>query len=262
MNHHHYLSFALCAAGLLGALTACSGSKTYTIEGSLTDLDNFNQLPQEFHNVSIVSFDSDTLAHATIDGEGKFTITGTIDQPTLAVLALGEENMVTLVVEPGTIQVVIGEVSSVTGTEQNDALNEFATLTDDLEQYYVAKLYSTPVDEESDEDGDGISDSKAQLFNETITSYFHDVNALTDSIYNANYDNEVGLFMALTQIQSMSSSAEVKTKFGDNDHVMQSKLVQHLMEMLDAPADDFDEEGFEATEDSTEWEADDDADER
>jgi hypothetical protein len=68
--------------------------------------------------------------------------------------------------------------------------------------------------------------------------------------------------MALTQIQSMSSSDEVKTKFGDNDHVMQSKLVQHLMELLDTPADDFDEGGFEAPEDSTEWEADHDADER
>jgi hypothetical protein len=260
MSNKHYLSATLCAAGLLGALTACSDSKSYTLEGTITNLVALNQLDPSYHNVTIVSFDNDTLAQTTIDGEGKFTIKGTIDQPVLAVLTLSDESYVSLVVEPGTIDITIGEESSVTGTEQNDALNEFQTLTDDLEQYYMAKLYSTPEDEEAD--NDSVSAAKSQFFSEMLTGYFHDLNALTDSIYNANYDNEVGLFMALTQIQSMSSSDEVKTKFGDNDHVMQSKLVQHLMELLDTPADDFDEGGFEAPEDSTEWEADDDADER
>ncbi len=250
----------LCAAGALCALSACGGSKSYTIEGTVSG-DFLTYLNPNERVVYVVSFDRDTLGSATIDADGHFTLTGTIDAPILAYADVQAMPEAVFVLEPGHIQMDWDEEAHVSGTDGNDALNEFFTLSDDLEHYYVSKLYAQPdtTDENYSEE------TAAALFNETLNGYFQAMIHLTDSIYNENQDNPVGLYASLLSIQSMSSSAEVRAKFGDNDYIMNSGIVQHIMEELDNPTEpEYDVEGLDEgdLEESNEPESDDDAAER
>lgn len=229
MNHHyHYLSTVLCAVGLLGALTACRGNKSYTIEGTLPDVEILNDLSEEYRNVYIISCEEDTLCRATLDDAGKFSVTGEINHPQFALLHLGEDQILPLVVEPGHIEVTIEEWNAASGTEQNDAIAAFIQRASDIESYYMEKLASQQQAAAS-YDSLSVYHVSREQFLQIAQECNAATAAMTDSVYHANYDNEVGLFIAIYQVYNMPAE-DFKAKFGDNKHVMSCKMIQDAME--------------------------------
>jgi hypothetical protein len=232
--NHHYLSTALCAVGILGALTACSGNKSYTIEGTLPDVAILKDLPDEYRNVYIISCEEDTLCRATLDDAGKFTVTGAIDHPQFALLHLGDEQILPLVVEPGHIRVTIEEWNAPSGTEQNDAITAYLRRASDIESYYMEQLASQQ-QATATYDSLSIFNVSKENFLQIAEELQAATAAMTDSVYRANSDNEVGLFIAICQAYSMPAE-DFKAQFGDNKHVMSCKMIQAALEAAETPS--------------------------
>lgn len=215
----------LCAASALCVLTACNNGHQYTINGTLSP-EFFTQIDSVDRVISLVSLpDNDTLNTVQIDEDGNFTLTGTVDQPNLVNLALGEMGAIVIALEPGEIQVELGEGYSVTGTEANEAMSEYNTLSRDLEELYTEVLYAARDSAEAV----GAEVDYLGIINE----YTYELTHMTDSVYEANSQNLAGVYLAMIKMQHMSSVEEVHTTFDTNHYVMQNPIVKKMIELIE-----------------------------
>lgn len=100
------------------AMCACGGRKGFTVTGTLPE--------QAGAELALVTSSGDTLAVASADEAGLFTMKGNFEQPEQAVLVTDGDRVASLVVEPGTITLSAGEQRvNVTGTPANDAAMAF-----------------------------------------------------------------------------------------------------------------------------------------
>ncbi len=240
----------LCAASALCVLSACNSGHQYTINGTLSP-EFFTQIDSVDRVISLISLpDNDTLNTVQIDEDGNFTLTGTIDQPNLVNLALGEMGAIVIALEPGEIQVELGEGYSVTGTEANEAMSEYNTLSRDLEEYYTELLYAARDTAEAV----GAEVDYLSIINEYTDHLTH----MTDSVYEANSQNLAGVYLAMIKMQHMGSLEELHATFDANTYVMQNPIVQKMVELIEEydkeGAHDFDPEDMPT--DSAELEAD------
>ncbi len=230
-----HLVGGLCALTAAGVITACSGGKTLTIDGTLT-AELRSMLEPGDTLACLVTLEGDTLAQQRIADDGSFSLTYTVDETQLCLLELGPQINGIIVAEPGKLSVSLEEAQFIaTGTPQNDALTEYFTTATELENSTLQRIYSLP----QPSDSDSTLTTKQTNFSAIMNEYLASLQRLSDSIYNANFDNEVGLFMALSQMQSMNTSAEVRERFGDNEHVMSSPWVKEILDDMDNASADF-----------------------
>jgi hypothetical protein len=229
----------LCAASALCVLTACNGGQQYTINGTVAS-DLLTEMEASDRVVYLIQLlDNDTINTAAIDEDGHFSLTGTVTDPNLYNLAIGEMGGVPVALEPGTIEVEIGDSEDVvTGTEANDAISEYNTLSRDLEEFYTNVLYAARDSAEAaGADVDYLS---------IINEYTARLTAMSDSVYEANRQNLAGVYLAIFKLQQTGSVEEARAAFADNDYVMKNPLISRLIEILEEAAQegaqDFDPE--------------------
>lgn len=110
-------------------LSACAGTK-YQIDGhtSLTDLDGKKIYIKSIDGDQLNNVDSCEVVH------GKFRMEGALDTVHMALLYMGEQSLMPLVLEAAPVTICLSDTAwRVTGTEMNDKLYEFLNMKNRLE---------------------------------------------------------------------------------------------------------------------------------
>lgn len=180
------------------ALMVCSCGKKngYTITGNVTGLTG---------TVALMDETGESIAEAPVT-DGKFTIKGTVDEPSLVILSNEGQPMAMLVLEPGKIKIegTANDMLQVTGTEANDGNTAYTT-----QQYSIMERFYGA---SSDEERRAIAD---------------EMNAATETALNQNLNNYFGLYLLASMADSWSGDEIVaklnafptpvqNTKLGDN----------------------------------------------
>ncbi|MFV0468950.1 MAG: redoxin domain-containing protein [Dysgonomonas sp.] len=99
-----------------------SGTKTYTVNGTFAKND-FNGRKIYLQNLDLTSFDVVNIDSTVVD-QSKFRFTGSIAEPSLYFLSYEKENkpFVNLILESGTIEILVDTITNVKGTLLNDDL--------------------------------------------------------------------------------------------------------------------------------------------
>ena len=210
------------------ALTACKKNNTYTIEGSF-DIPLTFQLGDTVVErgpitgyVYLCSLDGMPFDSVQVVDE-KFTFTGPVDpdKPYFAYL-VSEYAAGMLVMEPGTIQAIVSEPVTFSGTPTNDAITDLMASVDSVGMLLANEMESLQ------------SQSDSALTESDIIpiylKYSTLVTEMVDSVYEANTDNLVGVYCANVKTAQARSSAEMKEIMEPmSDYVKESELLQlHL----------------------------------
>lgn len=144
------------------ALLACSCGKKngYTITGDVTGLTG---------NVTLMDENGDNIAEAPVT-DGKFTFTGTVDEPTLALLANEGQPMAMLFLEPGKIKVEgsTDDMLQITGTKANNGNTTFSN-----EQYAIMeRFYGASSEEERQAIAEEMKSGVANTIDQNLDNYF------------------------------------------------------------------------------------------
>jgi len=173
----------MCAAVAVMALCSCGKSNEYTIAG-VADMDELN-------GTMVYLIDGrDAVDSATI-ADGKFTMTGEVENPwvgTLVVRGTSMQAFVDVVVEPGTINVDMVN-NTLDGTPLNvkmksftDSMNDSALMTE-LKMY--TDMYYMAPDAEARAEAEKLYDSVADIATERTME-------LAWGLYRENGDNVLG----------------------------------------------------------------------
>ncbi len=110
---------------MAAALCACGGKKTFKVTGTLPE--------RAGDDLALVTSAGDTLATATADTTGLFTMKGDFEAPVLASLVNAKGRVTSFAIEPGTITIRQEEqFVRATGTPANDAAAAFNDLMVEL----------------------------------------------------------------------------------------------------------------------------------
>lgn len=144
------------------ALLACSCGKknSYTITGDVAGLTG---------NVTLMDENGDNIAEAPVT-DGKFTFTGTLEEPSLAILANNDQPLAMIFLEPGKIKIEgsSDNMLSITGTKANNNNTTFSN-----EQYaMMARLYGASSEEERQAVADEMKAGIANAIDQNLDNYF------------------------------------------------------------------------------------------
>lgn len=218
-------------------LTACNkNSDTYTINGSF-NLPETYQMGDSVYTmgpitgyVYLIGLNGDAIDSVQIV-DRTFTFTGLADanKPYFAYL-VSEYAAGMFVIEPGTMEAVIGEPVVVTGTPSNDTITALMERVDEIGVQMYEELSALQSDS-----GDNLSDSQITPI---YTKYSDMVNVMVEELYQKNTDNLVGVYCANVMTVQARSSQELEqllTRF--SQYVRDSELIQqHMSYLLEAEA--------------------------
>lgn len=144
------------------AILACSCGKknSYTITGDVAGLTG---------NVTLMNENGDNIAEAPVT-DGKFTFTGTLEEPSLAILANNDQPLAMIFLEPGKIKIEgsSDNMLSITGTKANNSNTTFSN-----EQYaMMARLYGASSEEERQAVADEMKAGIANAIDQNLDNYF------------------------------------------------------------------------------------------
>lgn len=182
---------------------SCGKKNSYTITGNVTDLTG---------TVALMNDSGDSIAEAPVT-DGKFTLTGTVDEPSIALLTNDGHPMSMLFLEPGKISVTgtANDMLQITGTKANDSNTAFTT-----RQYSIMeRFYGSSSEEER----------------HTIAD---EMNAATETALNENLDNYFGLYL-LTNVLDSWSGNEIISKLNEFPTAIQdTKLATQIRKHAEA----------------------------
>ncbi len=173
----------MCAAVAIMALCSCGKSNEYTIAG-VADMDELN-------GSMVYLLDGRSAVDSATIADGKFTMTGEVENPwvgTLIVRSTSMQAVVDVVVEPGTIDVDMVN-NTLDGTALNKKMNAFSNQMNDSAlmaelKMYTDMYYMAP-DAEARAEAEKMYDSIAKIAEERTLE-------LAWNLYRENSDNVLG----------------------------------------------------------------------
>lgn len=178
---------------IAAVITSCSTNDSYNINGKVDKSSDGDKV----YLIEFVDNDIDTIATAEINGQ-KFQIKGKADQPKLCFLVYQNDEFDAsseIVLENGEINVELGEISTISGTKENDTLNQFkkdaGVIQDDISEIY----------------NDIAGCSNENMYKELVDKYnakAKEMEDLTKKFVNENLDKVAGLYV----LEQISSSLE------------------------------------------------------
>lgn len=215
----------------IGALTLVSCQKnSYTIKGTIADAnyEGKNVYIQQLGENEMVTIDSVVVKN------GSFTVKGAADSTFLRFIALDEsvaKNVkgTPVFIEPGTIEVKIDSVATVSGTPVNNAYNAYTTTFADLnkkgralfEEYNKAKNEGTLTDALEEEIG-----NKFDKIND-------EMKALGFAFVKENITNEMGEYIFLTSANMFEPEQQKEILGLASDKFKAKEPIKHLITLIE-----------------------------
>lgn len=209
---------------LISAIIAsCSNNDSYKINGKVDKSSDGDKV----YLIEWVDNDIDTIAVAEINGQ-KFQIKGQADQPKLCFLVYQNEEYDAsseIVLENGNISVELGDKSTISGTKENEILNQFKkdaeVIQDDISEIY----------------NDIAGCSNASMYQELVEKYNEkakEMEDLTKKFVNDNLDKVAGLYV-LEQIASSMEEDELSNFVSRIPKSMENNVqAKKIKELYDA----------------------------
>ena len=234
---------------VLCLLTACSKPKEWTIQGSFDVSDTiqygdtfFLRPPLDGINVYLLDMNGDIIDTAKVENE-MFTMTGIAEEPQMRYLAC-EYCIGTVVVEAGTINVIMSDNFEATGTPNNDGISRLEGRLAELQEEGRTQILSqgmqdTPVSAQSD--------SVQQLMYAIYFDLMSKIAATIDSTAEAHPEDMIGVYAWSIKIGSVENAALLDTMLIQaSDYVRNSELMQARRAYLENQEkdQDFDPEEF------------------
>ena len=173
------LPFLFVIMGL--ALVSCRDNNTFTINGT-TEYEGCDGYP--------VYIRYGDVRDTTVVSGNTFSFSGKIDSPEIADITIENDQMKMMycyvVVEPGTIDVVVSPRSTSTGTELNDILSGYEFRKRERADVRRADIAALNADTELTDE------QKAEKLEEIWDVYYADSDALYYEIFNAHNNDAIG----------------------------------------------------------------------
>lgn len=214
----------ICAVALIAFMASCGNKNHYVINGTV-DMPELNGQTVYLLNMS---GDNDGPIDSTVIADGKFSFSGDVDEPWIAMMGCPEaQYIVSAVVEPGTIVI---KNDSIGGTLLNNRLQAFNAnfSIDDIEsqmEELIPLYYSAPNAKEREEIEHVIDSLEAEGNSIALEAYWQ--------LYNENSDNllAVNAMQNIVAIGNFSYSeldsiVKTATPTVANDKRVQAKLKQ------------------------------------
>lgn len=205
----------LLAMTALAVLCSCSHKRAdYTVTGTLTTIGQGD-------SIRLVAADEaqTPLGAAAVDKNGKFTIQGDLEQPTLALLTDDNGLPISMFfLERGTIRVAEDEAGELafTGTPSND---RFRPLNDSLSAIIVA--YNNLAPEASEAERDALRNRYDEVIEEAI---------------DANNDNLLGVYIFRSSYAEMEPAEARRQLERFSPEMQQTEMLKQVGTALDASA--------------------------
>lgn len=168
----------LLIASISSILFACSGVKTYTINGTMPDsLSNGTM-------VYLIDYGSNLTVDSCVVADAKFIFKGTATDslPILRIDALANSRYyANVVMEPGVINVNMDRRSQVGGAPLNDAYAMYSSSIDSIDNLYSRKLKSATQESEIDS---------------LEAVYEYELDEVVNKYITGNEQNPLGLYIA------------------------------------------------------------------
>ena len=228
---------ALAAAVL--TLSACQKTQTYTIQGKFDIPATFELGDTVIERgpitgyVFLYSLNQQRIDSAQIVDE-TFTMTGLADsKKPYYVYLISEYGANLAAIEPGQINVLIGEPMHVTGTPINDQIDQLMDRVDAIGLMLADEMETLGQDALLNE----------ETFVPVYNKYSSMVENLIDSVYQQNTDNLIGVYCANVKTSQARSVAEMEEMLAPlSDYVKNSELIQvhlnYLRQVESQPHDD------------------------
>lgn len=185
----------LCAAVILAAVS-CTTTPNYTVNGTVEDSTLSGT------TVYLTDYSADKTIDSCVITEGKFTFKGNVDSLSILRIDVGRL-FANILAENGTIDVNLGNPSTVAGSPLNIAMNEYNTKALKLRDDFFGRRETVSSDSTlNDTQKDSVY---AKLYSEyTLAS-----EAIQNPIFESNKNNALGVFIAWDKIGELSTSAQV-----------------------------------------------------
>ena len=150
----------LLIAAMAVMLCSCGKKNSYTITGNVTGLEG---------TVTLMNDAGDDIAEAPVT-DGQFTLQGTADEPSLALLSNNEQPLAMNFLEPGKITVAgeKNEALKITGTKANDS----NTALIDRQYEIMERFYTAGSEEERQAIADEMKGTIAEAMDANLDNYF------------------------------------------------------------------------------------------
>lgn len=228
------IPFLLLPVALV-ALSACNGNKPYTINGTLdlpaqipygdtvVDVPSFNDTW-----VYLFDFDYNPIDSALIE-DNKFHFEGEVkpDEVYYAQFAC-QLGQALIAIEPGDIEVYINPDIIVSGTPSNDCMADIDAALSNLNNDTYARLaqFTDNLHQIDQEPTEGDLKRFSDEFQRAM-------NAVLDSAYEDNKNNQGAAYAVLMKLVSCNSSKEFEQKIAEYpEKVQQNELIQTSLKML------------------------------
>lgn len=223
---------AICFAALLAS---CSKDNTFVINGSFDIPTSFQYgdtiIERGPIEGSVYLYDvNEVLIDSVAIADEQFILTG-ICEPTEPYFAflVSEFGAGMVVIEPGTIDVVINETLTATGTETNDAISDVNALLENISAEMYAEMMPLL---SSGSEADQPEDSEA-LIMPIVNRYMEMANQKVDSVYQQNTDNLLGVYLANMQTSDQETADGLMEALeGYSEYVRNSELIQMRLQYL------------------------------
>ena len=214
----------ICIVAVIALMGSCGNKNQFTINGTV-DNPEMNGKTVYLYNVDNVQ---DSPIDSTVAADGRFTFTGTVNEPWMAIVSIEEHGSLnTVVVEPGTI---VLSRDSVGGTPLNDRLQkfrknfDFSDIEDKMNEYFP--LYYEAPDAEARAAAEKVLDSLDALRTGRILDACW-------ALYQENGDNPLGV-LAMENIAQVGdftysqfdSLVKAAAPIVAGDKIVQDKLEQ------------------------------------
>ena len=213
------------AVALMAVVASCGNKNEFTVNGTV-DMPELNGQTIYLLNMS---GDNDSPIDSTVIADGKFTFTGNVEEPWMAMMGCPEAQfIITAVIEPGTIVI---KNDSIGGTLLNDRLQAFNAnfSIDDIESQMkelIPLYYSAPNAKEREEIEHVIDSLDAVGNSLALEAYW--------KLYNENSDNllAVNAMQNIVAIGDFSYSELDSIVSAASPMVAGDKLVQAKLKQL------------------------------
>ena len=150
----------LLIAAMAVMLCSCGKKNSYTITGNVTGLEG---------TVTLMNDAGDDIAEAPVT-DGQFTLQGTADEPSLALLSNNDQPLAMIFLEPGKITVAgeKNEALKITGTKANDS----NTALNDRQYEIMERFYTAGSEEERQAIADEMKGTIAEAMDANLDNYF------------------------------------------------------------------------------------------
>lgn len=205
------------------ALVSCGKGNKYNVEG-VVEVDDYDSLMAYLLDYKAEVIDSSLIL------DNHFYFSGEVEEPELVTLVCGYASG-QFALEPGDIQlnVTLQDILPM-GTPTNDEINVFKGQLAAKAEEAMGKLTLLQSMQEEDSSSNLSFDS---LIYEINNNYVKDITSLLDSVYNANPDNLLGLYVYILKLWNIDSLPEAEAMVAEaSPFIAKNPYVTQYLEYL------------------------------